>query len=114
MEETFHVTFSEDDEAISQTSTKCDVIKFNEVNSFPDDEFTLDEVVHPESAATFESTNLQEDDRDEPINDQPLLQINSPIADFVSGLLVPQDRWSKEKHIELVNIIGEPLAGITT
>nr|GFD12724.1 hypothetical protein [Tanacetum cinerariifolium] len=74
----------------------------------------LDEVVHPESAATFESTNLQEDDRDEPINDQPLLQINSPIADFVSGLLVPQDRWSKEKHIELVNIIGEPLAEIKT
>ncbi|GKD78120.1 hypothetical protein Tco_1340741, partial [Tanacetum coccineum] len=22
--------------------------------------------------------------------------------------------WSREKHIELVNIIGEPLAGITT
>nr|GEV08386.1 retrovirus-related Pol polyprotein from transposon TNT 1-94 [Tanacetum cinerariifolium] len=28
--------------------------------------------------------------------------------------LIPQDRWSREKHIELVNIIGEPLAGITT
>ncbi|GKD03585.1 retrovirus-related pol polyprotein from transposon TNT 1-94 [Tanacetum coccineum] len=27
---------------------------------------------------------------------------------------IPQDRWSREKHIELVNIIGEPLAGITT
>ncbi|GKC40579.1 retrovirus-related pol polyprotein from transposon TNT 1-94 [Tanacetum coccineum] len=32
--------------------------------------------------------------------------------DFVS----PKDphKWSREKHIELVNIIGEPLAGITT
>ncbi|GJW17668.1 hypothetical protein Tco_0025104 [Tanacetum coccineum] len=39
MEETFHVTFSEDDEAISQTSTEGDAINFNEVNSFPDDEF---------------------------------------------------------------------------
>ncbi|GJX43039.1 retrovirus-related pol polyprotein from transposon TNT 1-94 [Tanacetum coccineum] len=28
--------------------------------------------------------------------------------------LAPQDRWSREKHIELVNIIGEPLDGITT
>ncbi|GKA26795.1 hypothetical protein Tco_0712904 [Tanacetum coccineum] len=28
--------------------------------------------------------------------------------------LVPQDRWSREKHIELVSIIGEPLASITT
>nr|GEX22839.1 uncharacterized mitochondrial protein AtMg00810-like [Tanacetum cinerariifolium] len=26
----------------------------------------------------------------------------------------PQDRWSREKHIKLVNIIGEPLDGITT
>ncbi|GJW92906.1 retrovirus-related pol polyprotein from transposon TNT 1-94, partial [Tanacetum coccineum] len=27
---------------------------------------------------------------------------------------VSHDRWSRENHIELVNIIGEPLAGITT
>ncbi|GJY84203.1 retrovirus-related pol polyprotein from transposon TNT 1-94 [Tanacetum coccineum] len=39
MEETFHVTFSKDDEAILQTSTEDDDINFNEVNSFPDDEF---------------------------------------------------------------------------
>nr|GEX17408.1 retrovirus-related Pol polyprotein from transposon TNT 1-94 [Tanacetum cinerariifolium] len=46
----------------------------------------LDEAVHPESAATFESIDLQEDERDEPIDDHPLLQVNSPLADFVSGL----------------------------
>ncbi|GJZ77925.1 retrovirus-related pol polyprotein from transposon TNT 1-94 [Tanacetum coccineum] len=57
MEGTIHVTFSEDDEAISQSSTE-------------------DEDIHL-----------------------------SP---------VPQDRWSREKHIELVNIIREPLASITT
>ncbi|GJY61247.1 retrovirus-related pol polyprotein from transposon TNT 1-94 [Tanacetum coccineum] len=28
--------------------------------------------------------------------------------------LVPQDKWSREKRIKLVNIIGKPLAGITT
>ncbi|GKE18123.1 retrovirus-related pol polyprotein from transposon TNT 1-94 [Tanacetum coccineum] len=39
MEETVHVTFSEDDEAISQTSTEGDAINFNENRSFPDDEF---------------------------------------------------------------------------
>ncbi|GJU89570.1 retrovirus-related pol polyprotein from transposon TNT 1-94 [Tanacetum coccineum] len=39
MKETFHVTFSEDDKAISQTNTEGDAIKFNEVSSFPDDEF---------------------------------------------------------------------------
>ncbi|GKA22159.1 hypothetical protein Tco_0708121, partial [Tanacetum coccineum] len=26
----------------------------------------------------------------------------------------PQDRWSKDKHIELVNIIGNPGAGMLT
>ncbi|GKF23544.1 hypothetical protein Tco_0075866 [Tanacetum coccineum] len=39
MEETVHVTFSEDDEAISQSSTEGDAINFNENRSFPDDEF---------------------------------------------------------------------------
>ncbi|GJR58217.1 retrovirus-related pol polyprotein from transposon TNT 1-94 [Tanacetum coccineum] len=29
-------------------------------------------------------------------------------------IIEPINRWSKEKHIELVNIIDEPLAGITT
>ncbi|GKA93684.1 hypothetical protein Tco_0815670, partial [Tanacetum coccineum] len=100
MEETFHVTFSEDDEAISQTSTKGDAINFNEVNSFPVDEFceprisntlyvapALDEAVHSDSATLSEPTNLHEDS---------------------------DSLWSREKHIELVNIIGEPLAGITT
>ncbi|GJZ78799.1 retrovirus-related pol polyprotein from transposon TNT 1-94 [Tanacetum coccineum] len=39
MEETVHVTFSVDDEAISQSNTKGNVINFNENGSFPDDEF---------------------------------------------------------------------------
>nr|GFA09248.1 hypothetical protein [Tanacetum cinerariifolium] len=46
----------------------------------------LDEVVHPEPTATFESINLQVDDRDEPVDDQPLLQVNSPIADSISEI----------------------------
>ncbi|GJZ23009.1 retrovirus-related pol polyprotein from transposon TNT 1-94 [Tanacetum coccineum] len=38
----------------------------------------------------------------------------SPSAEVILQTLVPQDRWSREKHIELVNIIDEPLASITT
>ncbi|GKB99729.1 retrovirus-related pol polyprotein from transposon TNT 1-94, partial [Tanacetum coccineum] len=41
MEETFHVTYSEDDEAISKSSTEGDEIYFNENRSFPDDEFLV-------------------------------------------------------------------------
>ncbi|GKA48683.1 retrovirus-related pol polyprotein from transposon TNT 1-94 [Tanacetum coccineum] len=39
MKETVHVTFGEDDEAISQSSIEGDAINFNEIISFPDDEF---------------------------------------------------------------------------
>nr|GFA62107.1 retrovirus-related Pol polyprotein from transposon TNT 1-94 [Tanacetum cinerariifolium] len=39
MKEIIHVTFSEDDEAIYQSSTKGDAINLNENRSFPDDEF---------------------------------------------------------------------------
>ncbi|GJZ72439.1 retrovirus-related pol polyprotein from transposon TNT 1-94 [Tanacetum coccineum] len=39
MEEIVYVTFSEDDEAISQTSTEGDAINFNENRSSPNDEF---------------------------------------------------------------------------
>ncbi|GJW29772.1 retrovirus-related pol polyprotein from transposon TNT 1-94 [Tanacetum coccineum] len=39
MEETVHVTFIEDDEAISQSNTEGDAVNFNENRSFPDDEF---------------------------------------------------------------------------
>nr|GEU86483.1 retrovirus-related Pol polyprotein from transposon TNT 1-94 [Tanacetum cinerariifolium] len=38
----------------------------------------------------------------------------SPSAEAIPQPSGPQDRWSRENHIKLVNIIGEPLAGITT
>nr|GFC19273.1 hypothetical protein [Tanacetum cinerariifolium] len=42
--------------------------------------------VNPKQTATFKSTNLQEDNRDEPIDDQPLLQVNSPLVEYVSEI----------------------------
>nr|GEZ28941.1 hypothetical protein [Tanacetum cinerariifolium] len=41
IKETYHVTFSEDDEAISKSGTKGDEINFNANKSFPDDEFIV-------------------------------------------------------------------------
>ncbi|GKG62165.1 hypothetical protein Tco_0632069, partial [Tanacetum coccineum] len=44
----------------------------------------LDEAVYSDSVAILESTNLQEDNRDETlIVVQPLPQINSPVANSV-------------------------------
>ncbi|GJV00513.1 hypothetical protein Tco_1329783 [Tanacetum coccineum] len=50
MEETYHVTFSEDDEAITQSSTKGDEINFNEDKSFHDDEFLVPRSKTPQSS----------------------------------------------------------------
>ncbi|GKE92008.1 hypothetical protein Tco_1573103, partial [Tanacetum coccineum] len=168
MEETVHVTFSEDDEAISQSSTEGDAINFNENRSFPDDEFLkprskvtqcsanieyfpyipsyenitptdspiLQDSVSPEEPPEFTSADdhpafnehdhsesvdnlkhaeTQDNVISEPIsNSQPSPSTISPSAEVIFQTPVPQDRWLIKKHIELFNIIGEPLAGITT
>ncbi|GJR96952.1 retrovirus-related pol polyprotein from transposon TNT 1-94 [Tanacetum coccineum] len=166
MEETVHVTFGEDNEAISQSSTEGDAINFNENRSFPDDEFLeprseviqcLGNTEYFPYIPTYENTTpsespilqvsvttedplefteadnhpaLNEPDQIEsadhlklvepqnniiePINDVQPSPTMSPSDDVILQTLVPQDRWSREKHIELVNIIDEPLASITT
>ncbi|GJW42612.1 retrovirus-related pol polyprotein from transposon TNT 1-94, partial [Tanacetum coccineum] len=138
MEETVHVTFSKDDEAISQANTEGDAINFNENRSFHDDEFIEPRTKDTQCFATLSSfltflhmkTSLQlfyplfktlsllknhlNNVLSESISDDQLALIISPSAKVIFQNPVPQDRWSREKHIELVNIIGEPLAGITT
>ncbi|GKG51213.1 hypothetical protein Tco_0541597, partial [Tanacetum coccineum] len=47
-------------------------------------------------------------------NTTPSPTIISPSSKVFINPLVPQDRWSREKHIELVNILGKPQAGVTT
>nr|GEX16190.1 hypothetical protein [Tanacetum cinerariifolium] len=136
MEETIHVTFSEDDEAISQSNTEGDAINFNENRSFPDDEFlesrsevsvtfeyshefteadnhpSLHEPDQTESADHLKPVEPQNNVIIEPIsNVQPTPTI-SPSVEVILQTLVPQDRRPKEKQIELVNIIGEPLAAL--
>ncbi|GJR39896.1 hypothetical protein Tco_1215580 [Tanacetum coccineum] len=50
----------------------------------------------------------------EPISEFEPSQTNiSPSAKVFINPPVPQDRWSREKHIELVNILGEPQARST-
>ncbi|GJY67030.1 retrovirus-related pol polyprotein from transposon TNT 1-94 [Tanacetum coccineum] len=159
MEEIVHVTFSEDDEAISQSSTEGDAINFNENRSFLDDEFlelrsevtqcpgntkyfpyipayenttpsespilqvsvtfedppeftkdnnhpALNEPDQAESADHFEPVEPQNNVIIKPISDVQPLPTIPPSADVILQTHVPQDRWSREKHIELVNIIG--------
>nr|GEY41935.1 hypothetical protein [Tanacetum cinerariifolium] len=142
MKETVHVTFSENDEAISESSTERDAINFNENRSFPDDEFlkprskvtqcyanikeppeftnaddhpAFSEHDHFESSDYLEPAEIQDNVIIKPINDtQSSPTTISPSAESILQTPVPQDRWSREKHIELVNIIGKPLNDIIT
>ncbi|GKB87047.1 retrovirus-related pol polyprotein from transposon TNT 1-94 [Tanacetum coccineum] len=114
MEEIVHVTFSEDDEAISQSNTECDGINFNENRTFPDDEFLkprnlpkftnaddhpalsdhnqLESADHLESTDHLDSAECQDTVLSEPISDvQPSLMI-SPSAEGILQTPVPQDR----------------------
>ncbi|GKC37254.1 retrovirus-related pol polyprotein from transposon TNT 1-94 [Tanacetum coccineum] len=83
----FNIRRQEMEETIHVSVTFEDPIKFTEADDHP----ALNEPDQTESADHFEPVEPQNNVIIEPIN-----------------------RWSREKHIELVNIIGEPLADITT
>ncbi|GJS72908.1 retrovirus-related pol polyprotein from transposon TNT 1-94 [Tanacetum coccineum] len=133
-------------------NTEGDAINFNEVNSFPDDEFikprsrvsqcsgnteyfpyvpvfdrlpTNNTTIH-ENNITFIDSPLPQDSVSPEesleftdIDDHPAFNKvdHHGLANNLKPAEIQEDiinRWSREKHIELVNIIGEPLAGITT
>ncbi|GJZ84699.1 retrovirus-related pol polyprotein from transposon TNT 1-94 [Tanacetum coccineum] len=74
-----------------------------------DDHPALNELNQPESFETPDNVIINI------INAiQPSPTTIPPSADVIHQTPISQDIWSREKRIELVNIIGEPLASITT
>ncbi|GJX61679.1 retrovirus-related pol polyprotein from transposon TNT 1-94, partial [Tanacetum coccineum] len=119
LEESFHVTFSEDDEVISQSSTKgmsehfpyiptYDPLSTN--NIIPETINSTDSHITQDPVPTIETPESTTSDDHPFINTHESEDNPEP----TKGHPLPQDRWSRDGHIELVNIIGEPLAGITT
>ncbi|GKC56820.1 retrovirus-related pol polyprotein from transposon TNT 1-94 [Tanacetum coccineum] len=86
--------------------TEEDAINFNENISFSDDEFLG--LVSPKEPPMFKNPD------DHPTSNE-VDNLNSTDdlepADVQENVI---NRWSKENHIELVNIIREPMAFITT
>ncbi|GKF12527.1 hypothetical protein Tco_0050453, partial [Tanacetum coccineum] len=90
MKETCHVTFSEDDEAISKSITEGDEINFNENRSFPDDEFFIprnkisqcsgndDYFTYVPAHDPFSSNNISIPDKVTPSYTPILEDLNSP------------------------------------
>ncbi|GKB63363.1 hypothetical protein Tco_0919549 [Tanacetum coccineum] len=62
------------------------------------------EISKHSSSPRVEDTSVQ--------NTIPIPNLPLPIPSVVT--LAPQGRWSEDKHIELVNIIGNPGAGMLT
>nr|GEV18102.1 retrovirus-related Pol polyprotein from transposon TNT 1-94 [Tanacetum cinerariifolium] len=112
MEETFHVTFS----TLCNSNTEY----FPYVPAF-DRLSTINHVSpkpiitsSPLISSTSEDSSIPNSKDVVPTLDELALHVISPLADSISSPPVPQDRWSRDKHIDLVNIIGKPLAGIIT
>ncbi|GJZ63858.1 retrovirus-related pol polyprotein from transposon TNT 1-94 [Tanacetum coccineum] len=148
MEETYHVTLSEDDEEISQTNTEgnyyfpyvpaFDLVSINsitipdpitptvqDINSpheSPKYSIANDHLIHhePNDFDPAEVDNDTSDSQNITINDEPISEVEplptiiSPSVEVIHDSSAHQDIWSREKHILLVNILGEPQAGVTT
>ncbi|GJS92431.1 retrovirus-related pol polyprotein from transposon TNT 1-94 [Tanacetum coccineum] len=137
MEEIFHVTFSEDDEAISKSITEDDEINFNENKFFPDvliPRNTMSQCLENDVDFPYDLNSPDEQPKFTIASDHPVLNehndsksvedlgiakdqvftiiepvsnveasptIISPSAKVFINQYVPQDRWSREKQIEL-------------
>nr|GEU98672.1 retrovirus-related Pol polyprotein from transposon TNT 1-94 [Tanacetum cinerariifolium] len=88
IEDTYHVTFDESMEAIKLTNILVNEIGIDDSSRYPPDEFLY--------------------------KDDPSRQYQSHIPNqaFTSSHPAPQDRWSRDQHIELVNIISNPREGM--
>ncbi|GJX58603.1 retrovirus-related pol polyprotein from transposon TNT 1-94 [Tanacetum coccineum] len=85
-------------DAIKFSKPSVDNINISENERYPPDEY-----LHPyEPSQRVKDTSVQDT--------IPILNPPLPIPSVVTP--TPQDRWSQDKHIELVNIIGNPGAGM--
>ncbi|GJS60019.1 putative reverse transcriptase domain-containing protein [Tanacetum coccineum] len=106
IEETYHITFDESMEAIRLTNTSVDEIGINDSSRYPLDEFQEDDP----------STQYQVDyDVSYYIIPYGVHSLKLPKKIMsLNSHPVSQDRWSRDQHIELVNIIGDPGEGMLT
>ncbi|GJY88044.1 retrovirus-related pol polyprotein from transposon TNT 1-94, partial [Tanacetum coccineum] len=95
MEETYHVTFTYDPFSSNNISILEGLISAD--SHHDQDSVSLKDHVEISYASHDQTSEA---------SPTTTLSITNPLS--------PQDRWSRDKHIELVNIIGEPLDGVTT
>nr|GEU85086.1 zinc finger BED domain-containing protein RICESLEEPER 2-like [Tanacetum cinerariifolium] len=125
IDETYHVTFDESIKAIRFTNTPVAEIRINDSSRYPPDKYhhkddpsrqykskyDISYYIIPHSHSLTELT--QEKHVPEVIaSNEPDIPHTKDTKASTSSYPVPQDRWSKDQHIELMNIIGDPGEGM--
>nr|GEU42390.1 retrovirus-related Pol polyprotein from transposon TNT 1-94 [Tanacetum cinerariifolium] len=115
-EETYHITFDESPKAIKFSKPSVDNINIAESERYPPDEY-----LHPyePSQSLLNTKDIQVSEHLSSLNAEETLAQNTTILSpplLVPSMVTPapQDRWSQDKHIKFVNIIGNSGAGILT
>ncbi|GJV27873.1 retrovirus-related pol polyprotein from transposon TNT 1-94 [Tanacetum coccineum] len=88
------------------------MMKSYEHSNHTNDEQIIDNLPNTEDIQIFEHSSSQKLEDTLIQNKIPIANPPLPIPSVAT--LAPQDRWSQEKHIEMVNIIGNPGAGMLT
>ncbi|GJZ93834.1 retrovirus-related pol polyprotein from transposon TNT 1-94 [Tanacetum coccineum] len=101
-EETFHVTFDESLEVIRFSNTSVEEIKINDSSKY-----LLDEYLQENDPSRHYQVNS-----DTSYYIIPHKRHKPTISEIIDAQNVLENRWSKEQHIELVNIIVKPTKGM--
>ncbi|GJV49634.1 retrovirus-related pol polyprotein from transposon TNT 1-94 [Tanacetum coccineum] len=108
VEETYHVTFDESMEAIRFTNTSKDEIGIDDSSRYPPDDFIHEDDPSRQYQIDFDISYYVIPH----VPDVPQSHVSNQASNRSHH--VPHDRWSKDQHIELVNIIGDPGEGMLT
>ncbi|GJR50808.1 retrovirus-related pol polyprotein from transposon TNT 1-94, partial [Tanacetum coccineum] len=125
-EETYHITFDESLDAIKFSKPSVDNINIAENERYPPDEYlhpyepskshTNEQIIdNIQNTKEFQIFKHSSSPRVEDTLLQDIIPISNPPLPIPSVVTpAPQDKWSQDKHIKLVNIIGNPGAGMLT
>ncbi|GJU92907.1 retrovirus-related pol polyprotein from transposon TNT 1-94 [Tanacetum coccineum] len=97
-------------------------LNINSSNESPEFSIANDHPVHNEPNAIERAKNHNDTSESQTIlsNDDPIIEVEpsptiiSPSVKINHDTPAPQDKWSRDKNIPMVNILGESQVGVTT
>nr|GEX26161.1 putative reverse transcriptase domain-containing protein [Tanacetum cinerariifolium] len=109
IEETYHVTFDESIIAIRQYQIDYDILYYIISHGR-----SLTKLTQEKHVLKVIDPNEQDNPETEDVEVPEVTQIQNTNHISTNSHPAPHDRWSKDKHVKLVNIIGDPGEGMLT